>query len=211
MRRFLLSLAGVLVFALAALAQTPQEILGKMGEVMNVGPEVGVALTTDMKIPILGKVSTRVYTLGEKSRMEITAKGRTIITWVDEAATYTFEPDENEITINDRKEGKDSNASGDLDLAENITSGYDVQSQEETDKYWEFRCVKRKDNPDKDAPKKMTVSVWKDSYKLRSLSTYVKGVAVTMRNISFGVKEKDVTLDLSACKDAKIVDKRGKK
>ena len=209
MRRFLLSLAGVLVFALAALAQTPQEILGKMGEVMNVDPSVGVALTTDVKIPILGKVSTRVYTLGEKSRMDMNIKGKKVITWIDGVTTYVY--DGSEITIEDWKEGKGSESQGNLELAENITSGYDVQLQEETDKYWEFRCVKRKDNPDKDAPKKMTVSVWKGSYKLRALTATVKGIAVTMRNVSFGVKEKDVTFDPSQYPDVKIVDKRGKK
>lgn len=209
MRRFLLSLAGVLVFALAALAQTPQEILGKMGEVMNVDPSVGVALTTDVKIPILGKVSTRVYTLGEKSRMDMNIKGKKVVTWIDGVTTYVF--DGSEITIEDWKEGKGSESKGNLELAENITSGYDVQLQEETDKYWEFRCVKRRDNPDKDAPRKMTVSVWKESYKLRALTATVKGIAVTMRNVSFGVKEKDVTFDPSQYPDVKIVDKRGKK
>lgn len=201
----------MLVSAVAALGQTPEEILGKMSGVMNVGPEVGVALTTDMKIPILGKVSTRVYTLGEKSRMEITAKGKKMITWVDEAATYTFEPDENEITIEDRRDGKGSESGGDLGLAENITDGYDVQLQNETEKYWEFLCTRRKDNQDKDAPRKMTVSVWKDSYKLRALTASVKGITVTMRNVSFGVRDQDVSFDISNYKDAKIVDKRGKK
>ena len=88
--------------ALAAWAQTPEDILGKMGEVMNVGQEVGVALTTDMKIPILGTVSTRVYTLGEKSRMEMNIKSKKVTTWVDGVTTYVYDGDE--ITIEDWKE-----------------------------------------------------------------------------------------------------------
>lgn len=209
MKRFLLSLTAVLVSAVAALGQTPEEILGKMGEVMNVGPEVGVALTTDMKIPILGKVSTRVYSLGEKSRMEMNIKGKKVTTWLDGVTTYVY--DGSEITIEDWKEGQGSESNGNLKMAENITDGYDVKLQNETEKYWEFLCTRRKDNPDKDAPKKMTVSVWKDSYKLRALTASVKGITVTMRNVSFGVKEPDVTFDISNYKDAKIVDKRGKK
>ena len=197
--------------ALAAWAQTPEEILGKMGEVMDVGPEVGVALTTDMKIPILGGFSTRVYTLGEKSRMVVKVKGKEIVTWVDGTTTYTYEAEDNKITVEDWKEGQGSESNGNLKMAENITDGYDVKLQNETEKYWEFLCTKRKDNPDKDAPKKMTVSVWKDSYKLRALTASVKGITVTMRNVSYGVKEKDVTFDISNYKDAKIVDKRGKK
>ena len=195
--------------ALAAWAQTPEDILGKMGELMNVGQEVGVALTTDMKIPILGTVSTRVYTLGEKSRMEMNIKSKKVTTWVDGVTTYVYDGDE--ITIEDWKEGKGTESGGSLEMAENITSGYDVKLQKETDKYWEFRCTKRKDNPDKDAPRKMTVSVWKESYKLRALTATVRGITVTMRNISLGVNEKDVTFNLSDYPDAKIVDKRGQK
>lgn len=211
MKRFLLTLAAVLAFVVAALAQTPEEILGKMGEVMNVGPEVGVALTTDMKIPILGTLSSRVYSLGGKSRMEISAKGEKATTWVDGTTSYTYDADDNKITIADFKEGQDSDSSGNLEMADNITAGYDVKLQKETEKYWEFLCTRRKDNKDKDAPKKMTVSVWKDSYILRSLTATVKGITVTMRNVSFGVKEKDVTFNLSDYPDAQIVDKRGKK
>lgn len=211
MKRFLLTLTAVLAFAVAALAQTPEVILGKMSEVMNVGPDVGVALTTDMKIPILGTLSSRVYSLGGKSRMEMTVKDEKAITWVDGTTTYTYEAGDNEITIADFKEGRNSESNGNLEMAENITAGYDVKLQKETEKYWEFLCTKRKDNKDKDAPRKMTVSVWKDSYILRSLITTVKGITVTMRNVSFGVKEKDVTFNLSDYPDAKIVDKRGKK
>jgi hypothetical protein len=54
----------------------------------------------------------------------------------------------------------------------------------------------------------MTVVVANGSYYPISLSTKMSGITITMRGISFGVTEKQVTFNKSEYPNAKIVDKR---
>ena len=199
--------------SLMAWAQTPHEILEKMSQAMDHDKSVGMAMTMDMKIPILGTYSTRTYTLGDKMRMEVTAKGKKGIVWEDGNIAYSYDASKNTITITEFKaqgggEFTDDDDNG-LGMALSVTKGYDVKLLRETDEYWEFRCNKRKDNTDKDAPKQIDLSVQKGSYFIREMKTSMKGVSVSMRDFSFDVTEEDVTFDISRYKDAKIVDKRG--
>ena len=58
MKRILTFLA-VMAFASTAFAQTAEEIIARMDEVMEqVGEENGLRMTMDLKIPILGTMST---------------------------------------------------------------------------------------------------------------------------------------------------------
>ena len=211
MKKLVLTVAAALV-SLMAWAQTPHEILEKMSRAMDHDKAVGMAMTMDMKIPILGTYSTRTYTLGDKMRMEVTAKGKKGIVWEDGNITYSYDATKNTITITEFKaQGGGASSEDDddgLGMALSVTKGYDVKLLRETDEYWEFRCNKRKDNTDKDAPKQIDLSVQKGSYFLREMKTSMKGVSVSMRDFSFDVTEEDVTLDISQYKDAKIVDKR---
>ena len=50
--------------------------------------------------------------------------------------------------------------------------------------------------------------VEKRTYNPLSLTTKMKGVTLTMRDLSFNVTEKQVTFDQKNYPDAKIVDKR---
>ena len=212
MKRIVLLLT-VLLWGLSVAAQTPHEILEKMSRAMDHDKSVGMAMTMDMKIPILGTYTTRTYTLGDKMRMEVTAKGKKGIVWEDGNIAYSYDASKNTITITEFKaqgggEFTDDDDNG-LGMALSVTKGYDVKLLRETDEYWEFRCNKRKDNTDKDAPKQIDLSVQKGSYFLREMKTSMEGVTVTMRDFSFDVTEEDVTFDINKYKDAKIVDKRG--
>ena len=80
--------------------------------------------------------------------------------------------------------------------------------EKETDKAWFIKCKKSKSNKDKDSPKKMSLVVAKADYFPISLSMSDSGVAFTMRDISFGVSEKDVTFNQADYPDATIIDKR---
>ena len=194
--------------ALVAWAQTPEEILAKMSEVMDEKEKDGMAMTMDMKIPIMGTMSMRMYTLGEKSKMETTLKGHLVIMWDDGKAIRTYA--DNQITVEDSTSGGDSSSEADenLGLAKSVTEGYDVKLVKETADAWYFACKKQKTNKEKDAPKNIELSVWKDSYCLREMNTSMKGVKLTLRDVTYNITEEDVTFDESRFPDAEVVDKR---
>lgn len=208
MKKFVLALAAAMM-AMTALAQTPEEILGRMSEVMSNAENKGLSMTMTIKIPILGSMNTHAYTLGDKSRIEVKAMGKEMITWDDGKTSWEYNPKDNEITIEDAKTGKKSETEENMGLATGVTEGYDIKLVKETDQYWAFRCTRSKDNPNKDDPKKMDISVWKDSYLLRELKATVKGITVVMSDVSFDVQESDVIFDINKFPGAKIIDKRG--
>ena len=65
----ILTITVALLWGLTALGQTAQQIVARMEAAMP-APEVyrqeGLALTMDMKIPILGTTTSTAYTLGER-------------------------------------------------------------------------------------------------------------------------------------------------
>ena len=212
MKRILFTLMATLFCVASLHAQTTEEILQKMSEAMDFDNEKGIIMTMDIKMPILGTYSTRAYTKGDRSRMEMTIKGKKVTTWVDGTVSYAYDPEDNTLTIEDvKQDGKKSDGSDNLSITKNVAEGYDVKLVKETDQYWSFLCTKRKDNTNKDDPKKMDLSVWKGSYMLKESSATMKGVTVRMRDIVLGVDDKDVTFDMSKFAGAKIEDKRAEK
>lgn len=196
--------------ALVAWAQTPEEILAKMSEAMDEKENGGMAMTMDMKIPIMGTISMRMYTLGEKSKMETTLKGRLVIMWDDGKAIRTYNGEDNRITVEDSTSGGDSSSEADenLGLAKSVTEGYDVKLVKETADAWYFACKKQKTNKEKDSPKNIELSVWKDSYCLRELNTSMKGVKMTLRDVKYNITEEEVTFDENRFPNAEVIDKR---
>ena len=72
-----LTLLTAFLLALAAYAQTAEEIVAKMDEVMEqIGEDSGLRMTMDIRIPILGTVSTNAWSLGDKLRMEAKMMGK---------------------------------------------------------------------------------------------------------------------------------------
>ena len=139
-------------------------------------------------------------------RIEASRDGNNFVTWSDGKTDWNYDSEKNEIEITNAKPREKSE--GDAKLFEGITDGYDVKIDKETASEWHIRCKRLKSNPDKDAPKKMDLVVSKGTYWPVSLSTSMAGASVTMRNISFGVTEKQVTFDAKEFPNAKIVDKR---
>ncbi len=205
MKKALSFLASIL-FAVVSFAQTPQEIVSRMEEEMNKHENDGVAMTVDLKIPILGTVSSKTYAIGEKARIEAEMMGVAIITWTDGVTDWTYDSKSNEIEI--KKSGASSSNEGDAEMFSNITEGYDVTLSKETADAWYFQCRKSKGNTNKDDPKNIDLVVAKGTYYPVSLSAKIKGITMTMRNLSFGVDEKMVTFNASDFPDARIVDKR---
>ena len=203
----LLSIIFFVAMAAVAVAQTPEEIVSRMEAEMSKHDESeGFVMTMDVKIIIIGTITSRSYVLGDKMRVEANRDGNGFVTWSDGTTDWTYDSEKNEIEITNAKPREKSE--GDAKLFEGITGGYDIKIDKETATEWHIRCKRSKSNPDKDAPKRMDLVVSKGTYWPVSLSTSMAGASVTMRDISFGVTEKQVTFDAKEFPNAKIVDKR---
>lgn len=204
----LFTFIAALTLALTSFAQTPEEIVDRMGEAMDKLENTGLRMTMDIKIPILGTMSTVAWSLGDKMRMEAEAMGKKIITWMDNDTEWTYEADENTITIKNRDTQKSSSEQENMKMFESATEGYDVFLKKETDTAWYLQCKKNKSNKNKDDPKTMDLVIAKGTYHPVSLSAKVSGITVTMRDLAFNVTEKQVTFNKADYPGAKIVDQR---
>ena len=177
MKRLFVLLTACLL-AVAAYAQTAEEIIAKMDEAMSqVSEENGFRMTMDLKIPILGTMSTNAWTRGDKMRMEAKMMGKQLITWQDGETEWTYDADENTITIENQDKTKKADEKENMKMFQSATEGYDV-------------------------------SVAKGTYYPMSLSAKVDMVTVTLRNLQFNVSEKDVTFNKADYPGATIIDKR---
>lgn len=205
----LLSIIAFIAFAGVAIAQTPEEIISRMeAEMAKHDEKEGLAMTMDMKIPILGTFSSRTYTLGDKYRIEVSEDGKQTISWSDGKTDWTYSSEKNEIEIKKHEVKEKTETEGDAKLFSGITDGYDVKLDKETSDSWQFLCKRSKSNPDKDAPKIMTLIVAKGTYMPISLSAKVSAITITMRDLSYGVTEEQVTFNPKNYPTATIVDKR---
>ena len=202
----LLSIIFFVAMAAVAVAQTPQEIISRMETEMEKHEKEGIVMTVDAKISILGTVTAKTYSLGDKMRSEGKMMGIEIITWTDGNTEWSYNSKTNEVEISTQEEN--SETEGDAEMFNDITDGYDVTIDKETDKAWYLLCKKSKSNKDKDDPKKIELAIAKKTYMPISLKTKMSGVTITMRDISFGVTEKQVTFDAKDYPGVKIVDKR---
>lgn len=208
MKRFF-ALLTAFVLAVAAYAQTAEEIIAKMDEAMSqVGEDNGLRMTMDMKIPILGTMSTNAWTLGDKMRMEAEMMGKKLVTWQDGETEWTYDASENTITIEKQDKSKKSGEKENMQMFQSATEGYDVSVSKETDTAWTIKCKKNRSNTNKDDPKNMEIVIAKGTYYPVSLSAKVDMVTVTLRNLQFNVTEKDVTFNKADYPGATIIDKR---
>lgn len=206
MKRILLFLSAVLL-SVAAFAQTPEEIVRRMDAEMDKHEAEGLIMTCDTKVPILGTMRVKTYTLGNKVRLETAMMGVSLVSWEDGTTEWTYASKTHELTIKNLDPAGDSNA-GDEELFSGITDGYSVKIQKETADAWYIACKKLKTNTNKDDPKTMDLVVSKQTYLPLSLKAKVSGVGINMHDISFGVSDDFVTFHPEDYPDAKVVDKR---
>lgn len=204
----ILAFAACLLTAVVAWAQTPAEIVSRMDEEMNKHESEGIIMTMEIKIPLLGTVSSQNWIRDDKFRTEFSAKGIKYICWSDGKTTWTYNGKDNEVVIENAKEGSSSGGADDAKMLTGITDGYDITLKKETADAWYFLCKKSKTNPDGDDPKKMDLVVAKGTYYPKSLSASMSGVTTTLRDIAFGVSDEDLTFDAADYPGVKIVDKR---
>ena len=205
----LIAIISFIALATAAMAQTAEEIITRMEAEMSKHDESeGVAMTMDMKIIFIGTISSRNYVLGDKMRVEAKKEDKDVITWSDGKTDWVYDSEKNEIEITNAKSKEKAETNSDTKLFQGITDGYEVKIDKETATEWHIRCKRSKSNPDKDDPKRMDLVVAKGTYWPVSLSTSVTAATVTLRDISFGVTEKQVTFNPKDFPNATIVDKR---
>ena len=208
MKRFLTLLAAF-ILSVAAFAQTAEEIVAKMDAAMEqVSAENGFRMTMDIKIPILGTMSTDAWTLGDKMRMEAEMMGKKIVTWQDGETEWTYDSDEKTITVTAQDKSRRSEEKENMKMFQSATEGYDVSISKETADAWTIKCRKKSSNTNKDDPKNMEIVIAKGTYYPVSLSARVDMVTVTMRNLRFNVSEKDVTFNKADYPGVTIIDKR---
>lgn len=200
---FFIALAGTL----AAMAQTPEEIISRMEAKMDSYENTGIVMTMDMKIPILGTFSMKNYALGDKTYSQGSMLGHEVRIWTDGDISWTYDSDDNTITI-EKSSSKDSSKEGDAKMFSNITDGYDVSIKKETATEWQINCRKSRSNTNKDDPRTMTLVVAKETYNPVSLSATMSGVTVKMHELSFGVTPEQVAFDQARFPDATVIDKR---
>ena len=204
----LFAFISALALAVASFAQTPEEIVDRMSEAMEQLENTGLRMTMDIKIPILGTMSTVAWSLGDKMRMEAEAMGKKIITWMDNDTEWTYTAEDNTVTIQNRDAKKPSSEQENMKMLDSVTEGYDVFLKKETDQAWYLQCKKNKSNTNKDDPKTMDLVIAKGTYHPISLSARVSGITVTMRDLGFNVTEKEVTFNKADYPGVTIVDKR---
>jgi outer membrane lipoprotein-sorting protein len=204
-------MVAALLLSVMAFAQTPQEIVSRMEEAMEKHEKEGIVMTMDIKIPILGTMSTKTYVLGDKYKSEGGMMGVKIVTWSDGTTTWTYDGKKDEITIEDTAHAKPDENKGDTEMFTGVADGYDVSLKKETDDAWYLLCKKSKDNKEKDDPKTMDLVVAKGTYYPVSISAKVSGVSVKIYDVSFGISDKQVTFNKADYPRATIVDKRGSK
>ena len=209
MKKILYILVTLVLSSVSVFAQTPEEIIAQMDQVMEKHEaKDGFAMVMEMKIPILGSFASAVKSWGDKMRMEIDVKGEQMITYIDGDTEWNYNVKEKVIKIKKRDVTKKSKEEENMKMFQSATEGYDVSISKETDKAWFLRCKKNRSNTNKDDPKNMDLVIAKGTYMPISLSAKVSGITITMRDLDFNVTEKDVTFNQADYPGVKVVDER---
>ena len=201
------TLIVALIMAVAAYAQTAQEIVERMDAAMAGHESEGTIFVMDLKMFIVGTVSTTVYSKGDKFRFDTDVKGNKVINWSDSQTTWTYEAEKNTVTIKN-SDGKKSDEQSSTEMLNGITKGYDVSITKETADAWYIKCRKSRTNTVKDDPKKMDLVVSKANYYPLSLSTEASLVTVTIRLLGYGVTEEQLTFNPADYPNVRIIDER---
>ena len=207
MKRFIALLASC-VLAVTAFAQTPEEIITRMEEELDKLQVDGVVMTMDIKIPILGTMSSKAWNRGEKTRIEGEIAGVKVVTFIDGDTEWEYNSKENQVRIKHHDATKTTQEESNAKLFDAVAEGYDVSLSKETAAAWHIRCKKSRSNPNKDDPNTMDLVVAKGTYFPVSLSAKVSLITVTIRDLGFEVTEKQVTFDPTDYPGATIIDER---
>ena len=200
---------GAITASMNLSAQTPEEVVERMNAEFRKGDSLGMSFDFLMSIPILGEFRATNYTLGDKLRVDVFAKGNKNINWSDGTTEWTYDSEKNEVRITKAKPKEDNSNSGDKNLVTGVSEGYDLSFDKKTnDKVWYITCKKNKSNKEKDDPKRIDLAVSKADYSTIYMKTKAKGIGISMENFKVGVTEAQVTFNPADYPDATIIDER---
>ena len=190
-------------------AQTPEEVVERMNAEFRKGDSLGMSFDFVMSIPILGEFRSTNYTLGDKLKIELFAKGNKITSWNDGTTEWEYNLEKNEVKITNAKPKEEKDNLGDTGLVTGVSEGYDLSFDKKTnDKVWYIVCKKNKSNKEKDDPKRIDLAVSKADYSTIYMNTKAKGIGLSLENFKVGVTEKEVTFNPADYPNATIVDER---
>ena len=207
----ILCFAFALVCATAIYAQTGLEIVNRMNQrILDRKPE-GMCVSVDVKIPIIGNVTTKTYISGHKRRIDVESSKINTITFMDDSLQWTYIPGSTEVALTNlpvgRSNGSDSPGM-DAGMFDDIPDAYDITIKSENSVKWELLCKRKKSVKDDDYPKNMTLEVRKDTYEPISMNTKMMGINCTMHHFIFGIPESKVTFNPDDFPGVTISDQR---
>ena len=201
-----MAFAAMLLSGAALFAQDPYEIVEKMSAQMERGETEGFSMDFNMKLPIVGTVSSHNMIRGDKLKMTISGKDKASTSWSDATTKWTYEQNTGEITIENKTSSGIDNS--DTKAFDNIADGYKLTLKKETDDAWFILCKKLPSNKDKDDAKKMELTVSKATYLPICLRAKASLFTFSIENYALGVSEEEVTFNPAAYPNAVIIDKR---
>ncbi len=205
----ILCFAIAFISATITFAQTGAEIVNRMNQRLSDRKADGIAMSVDVKIPIVGTVTTKTYSLGKKTRLEIESSKINTITFIDDTLQWTYVPGSSEILLTNIHPGS-TNASGnpgmDAGMFDDIPGGYDITIKSQNAVKWELLCKRKKSNKDDDSPKTITLEVRKDTYEPISMNAKIMGINMSMHHFIFGVSDDYVTFNPDNYPGVKITD-----
>lgn len=101
MKKILTMAVAALISVMTLCAQTTDEIISRMESEFDKHRSEGIIMTMDIKILLIGNISSKMMSLGDKSYAS-TMDGKTVV-WIDGATTWSYDADKNQITIDKRK------------------------------------------------------------------------------------------------------------
>ena len=204
----LVLLAALLFPGTGLRAQTPEEILEKMSAQMDRGETEGFTMDLNMKIPIVGTITSHNMSRGDKLKGTASGADKSTTYWTDKTTKWTYDPQKNEITIENNTPSESSSDDDDMKAFDSLNNGYDITLQKETAEAWYFVCKKNKTNKVKDDPKKIELAVSKATFLPIYLKTKQSLITISIENYTLGVSEKSVTFNMADFPTATVVDKR---
>ena len=207
----LLCFAIAFLSATVTFAQTGLEIVNRMNQRLSDRKSEGICMSADVKIPVMGTVTTRTYAYGNKRRMEVESSKINTITFIDDTLQWTYVKGSSEVVLTNLNIGKRSDTPGtDTGMFDDIPDAYDITIKSQNAVKWELQCKRKKNIDDDDYPKHLTLEVRKDTYEPISMNTKVMGISMTMHHFIFGIPESKVTFNPDDFPGVTVSDQRNK-
>lgn len=207
----LLCFAIAFLSATVTFAQTGLEIVTRMNQRMSDRQSEGMCMSADVKIPVMGTVTTKTYAYGNKRRMDVESSKINTITFIDDTLQWTYVKGSTEVVLTNLNIGKRSDNPGtDTGMFDDIPDAYDITIKSQNAVKWELQCKRKKNIDDDDYPKHLTLEVRKETFEPISMNFKVMGISMSMHHIIFGIPESKVTFNPDDFPGVTVIDQRNK-